>query len=403
MNESIATGLSRRSALLAALGAAAAPALAHAGGKAAGKPSAPTAAWAAVEAVGRSMVDGRDTPGVQICVFKKGAPIYSKGLGMANLETATPVAPTSVFRIGSVTKQFTAACLLQLQEAGKVSIDDKLDKYLPDFPRGSQITLRQMLNHTSGLGNYTDTGKVEIFLQRSRTDYAPDALLEAMKGTSPTYVGEAGAQWEYSNTAFVLLGLVIEKITGKPYREAFKAQLFDRAGLTRTDVDDAAEVVAGRASGYTPDAKATSGFANDSYISMTYPGGAGALRSTSEDLCRWHEALFGGRILRPESLKVMTTPALLANGQLPTQPSGPDGKREPVRYGMGLFIDSDAHGPSISHGGGNQGFGSWVGSYPDAGVRIAFIANCDGGFDGKSKLGAHTKDLRTKLADAAFS
>lgn len=389
-------GLSRRSAMFAALGMAAAPAMARAA-------TGPAARWAGVDAKVKALVAARNAPGMQVAVMQKGAIVYSRGFGMANLETATPVTGATVFRIGSVTKQFTAAAMLQLQEAGKLSVDDKLSKYIPDFARADRVTLRQMLNHTSGIGNYTDTGKVEIFLQRSRTDYPSAELLEAMKGTSPTYIGEPGAQWAYSNTAFVLLGLVVEKAAGKPYAEVFKSQLFDRAGLALTAVDDNAEVVPNRASGYSPKPAAPSGFENASYISMTYPGAAGAMRSTSEDLCRWHEALFGGKILSAASLKEMTAPAKLANGQIPTAVMSADGKPVPINYGMGLFLDTDTHGQQISHGGGIQGFGSWIGSYPDSGVRIGFIVNADGGYDGKSKLGPATKEVREALIAAAFA
>jgi CubicO group peptidase (beta-lactamase class C family) len=390
------TGLSRRGALFAAVGAMAAPTLA--------KAAAGAASWPAVAAKAEALPAGKLSPGVQVAVMRKGAMIYSKGFGLANLETGTPVSPTSVFRIGSVTKQFTAAALLQLQEAGRLSVDDKLAKFLPEVPRANDITLRQMLTHTSGIGNYTDTGKVEIFLQRSRTDYDQAALLKAMLGTDPMFIGEPGAQWEYSNTAFVLLGIVIEKVTGKPYAETFKPNLFARAGLTRTAVDDDAEVVPGRASGYSPNPTSASGFENASYISMTYPGAAGSLRSTAEDLCHWHEALLGGRILSPASLKEMTTPAKLANGQQPTAPTAPgkDAPRRAVNYGMGLGLDTDAHGLQISHGGGIQGFGSWIGSYPDAGVHISFIVNADGGYDGKSNLGPATQALRGELLKAVF-
>jgi CubicO group peptidase (beta-lactamase class C family) len=384
--------LSRRGALFGALGVAAAPAMARAAGS----------SWAEVEAKANAIIAAKESPGVTVAVMKKGQLAYAKGFGMANLETATPVTPQSVFRIGSVTKQFTAAAMLQLQEAGMLSIEDKLGKYLPEVPRANEVTLRQMLNHTSGIGNYTDTAKVETFLQRSRTDYPQADLLKAMLGTDPMYIGEPGAQWAYSNTAFVLLGLVIEKATGKPFAETFKPNLFARAGLIRTAVDDMAEVVPNRASGYSPNAASPSGFENASYISMTYPGAAGNMRSTPEDLCKWHTALFGGKILKPESLKEMTKPGLLANGQLPTAKMGP-GEAKPIKYGMGLFISDDAHGTQISHGGGIQGFGSWIGSYPDAGVQISFIVNADGGYDGKSHLGEATDVLKKALVAAAFA
>jgi D-alanyl-D-alanine carboxypeptidase len=383
-------GMSRRTVLGATLGMAAAPTLARA---------AASSGWSAVDAAAAKLVADRVTPGLQIAVMKRGAAVYSKGFGVANLETGTKMAPSSVLRIGSVTKQFTAAALLRLQEQGKLSVDDKLSRFIPDFPRADDITLRQMLNHTSGLGNYTKTEKREIFFQRSRTDYPPAALLEAMRGTNPMMIGEPGAQFAYSNTAYVLLGLVIETITGQPYQSCFKANLFEPAGLAHTAVDDAADIVAGRVSGYSPDEQAPSGFKNASFISMTYPGGAGALRSTAEEMCRWHRALFGGRVLQPASLQQMTTPARLANGELPTTPSGPPpAPTKPVHYGMGVFVENGARGRHISHGGGIQGFISHLGSYPEADIQVAFVFNAD-----NPKLGPVVGELRTKIAEAAFA
>lgn len=391
-----AFGLSRRGVMLGAIGAMAAPALARAA------TMAGDGSWAAVTARAEAMIAGKDTPGLQLAVVKKGAMVYSRGFGFANLETGTAVGPTTIFRIGSVTKQFTAAALMQMQEAGLLSVDDKLAKFLPDFPRANEVSLRQMLTHTSGIGSYTDTKEVATFLQRSRTDYPPAALYEAMKSsTDPAYIGEPGAQYRYSNTAYVLLGLVIEKVGGKPYAEIFKSNLFDRAGLIRTAVDDNAEVVRGRASGYSASAAAPSGFENASYISMTYPGAAGSIRSTSEDMCRWHQALFAGRVVSAASLKEMITPGRLANGQLPT--AGRPGATRTINYGMGLGMETDARGRMVAHGGGIQGGGGWVGSYPDAGIHIGLAINGDAGYDGKSKLGASIQELREEIFKAVFA
>ncbi|MGC1303714.1 MAG: serine hydrolase domain-containing protein [Caulobacteraceae bacterium] len=247
--------------------------------------------FAAVDAAAAKLIDDHSAPGLSLSVLKAGKFVYSKGFGWANLETGTPVTPRSIFKIGSISKQFTATALMQMQEEGELSVDDKLAKFYPDFPKASEISLRQMLTHTSGLGNYTDTRPREKFYQDSRRDYDADALYAAMRATDPLYVFEPGADWAYSNTAFVLLGLIVQKVAAEPYGSYFKRRLFDPAGLNDTAVDEMAQVVSSRASGYSAHAGSDTDFDNASFISMTYPGGAGAIRSTSQDLCRWHEAV----------------------------------------------------------------------------------------------------------------
>lgn len=332
--------------------------------------------WDAVDRAGAASIAEHLEPGFSISVMKNGAFVYSKGFGLANLETQTPMTSHHVLRVGSVTKQFTAAALMQLSEAGKVSVDDKLSLYIPEFPRANEVTLRQMLTHTSGIGNYTDRVHPQDFLRDARFDYASPELLKAMIAqTQPTFVFEPGTSWAYCNTAYVLLGLIIEKLTGEPYNAVFKQRLFDPAGLTRTAVDDLAPVVPDRASGYTHHAGSSADFDNADYISMTYPGAAGSMRSTTEDLCRWHLALFGGKIVKPASLAEMVKPALLKTGQLPTAPGG----KSPLKYGFGLSPSEFEGKTRISHDGGIFGFTSILQSFPDQKVTVAAIMNFDGG------------------------
>ncbi|WP_226019037.1 serine hydrolase [Novosphingobium sp. FKTRR1] len=334
-------------------------------------------AWAAVDQLGAATLADHLEPGFSLSVMKNGAFVYSKGFGFANLETRTPVSPTSVFRIGSVNKQFTAAALALLAEEGKLSFDDALAKYLPEFPRAADVTLRQMLNHTSGIGNYTNRVNPQDMLRAMRADYNSAELLKAMiEHTSPTFVFEPGTDWAYSNTAYVLLGLVIEKITGEAYAAHVKRRLFEPAGLTRTSVDSAAEIVPDRVSGYTSHPGSATEFDNAAYISMTYPGAAGAMRSTSEDLCRWHLALFGGKIIKPTSLEEMLKPGLLKNGQLPEVSRGP-GPKKPLKYGFGLGISELDGRKMIAHSGGIPGFASLLTTLPDDHITVATIANTD--------------------------
>jgi len=346
---------------------------------ASGARAADVSGWAMIDQLGAAEIADHLEPGISISVMKDGAFVYSKGFGLANLETRTPVTPHHVFHIGSITKQFTAASLVLLAEAGKLSFDDPLARYLPDFPRAADVTLRQMLHHTSGLGNYTDRLDRATFMRAGRVDYTSAELFKAMvEQTAPTFVFEPGTDWAYSNTAYVLLGLVVEKVSGEPYAAFFKRRLFDPAGMKQTAVDNLADVVPDRVSGYTGHPGSLVEFDNANYISMTYPGAAGSIRSTTEDLCRWHLALFGGKIVKPASFAEMIKPGRLNNGQLPLGAMGPGGKK-PLQYGFGLAISTFEGHTSIGHSGGIFGFSSDLLTLPDQHITVAAIVNADGG------------------------
>ena len=383
----ISPPLTRRSALGLALAGVAASTVRAEG----------AASFAAVDAAAAALVEDHGAPGVSLSLMKAGRIVHTRGFGSANLETGTPAHPDSIYRIGSITKQFTAAALMSLAEEGRLSPDDRLARFFPDFPRAGEITLRQMLTHTSGLSNYTDTAGKD-FLQEARLDYDAKALYRLMLESKPLYSHEPGVVWDYSNTAYVLLGLLVEKIAGEPYGEFYKRRLFDRAGLLDTAVDDAAVVVARRAAGYTPRPGVENAFDNASFISMTIPGGAGSMRSTSEDLCRWHAALFGGKIVSAASLAQMTTPQRLKDGSLPMSAVGPGAEKSaPVQYGFGLQRATVEGHQVIGHGGGINGFRSNLQTFPDTGFTYALLINCEGG----PKLDAHAKLLREALVQAA--
>lgn len=385
--EEVRISATRRAALGLALGgafaagsaaAAAAPgpqAAGLAGGRAAGR-----GAFAEVAALAQEIVANHASPGLSISVMRRGRLVWSRGFGFANLETRTATTPRSVFRVGSVTKQFTGAAICALAEDGKLSVDDPLARHLPDFPRARDITLRQMLNHTSGLGNFTATRPPEAYQRMARVDYDAKALFAAMAATDPLFVFEPGADWAYSNTAYVLLGLVIEKVTGRPFGETFRRRLFTPAGMDDTAVDSASDVVEGRANGYAPRQGAGPAFDNVGFTTMTLPAAAGAIRSTSIDLCLWHDALFGGRILKPQSLTAMTTPGLLKNGSLPMTPPplDPRAPKQPMRYGYGLFVEDFEGRRRVGHAGGINGFVSQLQTFPEQGVTFSALLNVDG-------------------------
>lgn len=336
---------------------------------------------AEVRTLAQGLIDDRVTPGFQMTVRKGADLAFSQGFGLANLETDTRVTPTTPFQIGSVTKQFTAATLLLLEQDGKLALTDTLDRFVPSFPRGDEITLLRMLNHTSGLGNYTDVEDPKDFFQAGRVDRTTAEMVEWMIGRPRLMVFEPGTSWAYSNTAYVLLGAVIEAATGKPYGAVMQERLFDPLGLTATAVDDPDLILPGRASGYSygmnqsPDAP----LLNASYLSMTFPGAAGAMRSTTDDLSRWHEALLGGRAVGAASLDKMLTAATLADGS----PALSDG--QPVDYGLGIGV-----GSILAHTGGINGFSSYLGTKREADVTIATVVNTDGSPD----LGPRTRAVR---------
>ena len=332
----------------------------------------------ALTASAQAPIDVGATPGLQFAAWRGGDVVFSQGFGQANLETGTPLTPASVLRVGSVTKQFTAAVMLQLQQEGRLSLDDALARYRPDIPRAQDLILRRMLNHTSGLGNYTDRPDRAELMQAARADRTTAQNVAEVVAHQPFMAYEPGQGWAYSNSAYVLLGALIEQVDGRSLAEAMKARLFDPLGLADTALDEAARVVPHRASGYTP--HPGGGFDNAAYVSMTFPAGAGALRSTCDDLCRWSEALHGGRVLDADGLHQMLTPGRLIDGSMPLN------RRGLARdYGLGLVVTERPRlGRVAMHDGDIMGFSAIVCRFLDTGLSVAVASNCDAyrDFDG---------------------
>ncbi len=363
--------LTRRSCMALVLGAVASQAAAETASTGVGSATA-------LDSLGKKIVDDRLSPSVAIAVMKGGKMIYAKAFGFMNLETATPASPNTIYKIGSNTKQFTAASILLLQEASALSVDDPLSKHLPDFPHAGDVTLRQMLTHTSGLGNFTDTHPPDKIEQMSRLDYDQKSLLATMAGTDPLFVAPPGTVWSYSNTAYVLLGIVVERVSGVSLATFLKTRILDPQGLFDTAKDDVAEVLPRRASGYVPQEGSKTLFDNCSFESMGIPGGAGAMRSTVLDLCAWHAALFGGKVLSPVSLAAMTTPGRLKGGGQPFSIATPGAPAAAVNYGFGLFVNAFEGRKSFSHGGGISGFQSFLQTFPAERVSLAVLLNSIG-------------------------
>ena len=278
--------------------------------------------------------------------------LFSKGYGYANLEWNIPDAPSTKFRLGSITKQFTAASILLLEERGKLSTADQVKKYLTDAPAAwDKITTFHLLTHTSGIPNFTsfpEYRKLEPFP-------ATAAQLVALFRDRPLDF-QPGEKWSYSNSGYIVLTYLIEKITGASYEKFVQENIFTPLGMKDSGYDSNSAVIAHRASGYVRNKDA---FENAGFIHMTIPQGAGALYSTTEDLLKWEQALFGGKLLSPASLEKMTTPY----------------KND---YAFGLGVRTAGGRKVIDHNGGIEGFNTDLVYYPEDQLTIVVLANVNG-------------------------
>lgn len=322
-------------------------------------PSLPTLT-ARIDSAAQDWVAKRVVPGVSIAVSRGGETVYAKAFGQADLELGVPVRPETVFEIGSITKQFTAAAILQLAEQGQLTLDDPLSKYFPDWPApGRTATITQLLNHTSGIKSYTS---VEAWRSLMALPLSHDSIVALFEHEPADF--PPGADWRYDNSGYYLLGLIIEKVTGQPYGSYVAEHLFQPVGLTSTRYCGSNAIVPHRAAPYSrgPD----SSFVNAAPIYVDQAFAAGGICSTAGDLLAWTRALQSGQVVKPASYQAMTTPIPLPSGK-------------PQRYGFGLGLSELAGHRGVGHGGGINGFSSMLMSYPDDGVIIAVLVNLDGG------------------------
>jgi CubicO group peptidase (beta-lactamase class C family) len=287
-----------------------------------------------------------------VLVERDGNAILDKGYGSADLEWKIPNAPDTRFRLGSITKQFTAAGILLLEERGKLKVEDPISKYMPDEPAAwKNITFFHLLTHTSGIPSFTSFPDYNELQSRPVT---PEQLVARFRDKPLDF--QPGEKWNYSNSGYALLGYLLEKISGEKYCDFLQQNIFAPLAMHDTGCDSNSMVLPRRASGYTP---GPHGLENASYIDMTVPFSAGELYSTTGDLRRWQQALFGGKLLNPASLKKMTTPFK-------------------ENYGFGLEIQTIKGHERISHGGGINGFNTFEACYPQEELSVIVLSNVNG-------------------------
>ena len=311
------------------------------------------------DSLAQAFVAAKRAPSVSVALVRGTDTIVVKAWGTADIELNVPASAASVYRIGSVTKQFTASLVMQLVEQGKVKLNDSIAVYLPKLPvKWRAVTVRQLLNHTSGIPSYTDVG--ERWVRRWGEEMTPDTII-AMTANDTMWFAP-GTKWQYDNTGYIVLGAMIEKVTGTTWRENVSKRLLDPLGLKETSVCLTEPIIMNRVAGYQLE---SDGWENAPYIAMSQPYAAGSMCSTARDLARWNEALHGGKVLTASSYQMMTTPAgAAAKGDL--------------AYGFGIGTDTLAGHKVITHGGAIHGFVSanvWV---PDAKLSITVLGNAGG-------------------------
>jgi CubicO group peptidase (beta-lactamase class C family) len=296
-----------------------------------------------------------DAGGLSLLVARNGTILYQKGWGVANRDAKAAFTPDTVSRIGSVTKQFTAAAILLLQERGKLAVTDPVSKFFPDFPRGDVITLHHLLTHTSGIHNYTDKPD---FYDTVTLPATTGEMIDRFRNDPPDFA--PGAKFSYSNSGYFLLGAIIEKVSGTSYANFLREEFFTPLGMVHSGVHTGAPID-NEAKGYAWANGAVSPALN---WSMSRAGGAGALYSTVGDLFRWNEALFHGKVLSKESLDAAWKPAATETDRAPE-----------TGYGYGFGIVRTRGLLEITHTGGLHGFLSVLFRFPEKGLTIAVLGN----------------------------
>jgi CubicO group peptidase (beta-lactamase class C family) len=298
-----------------------------------------------------------DEPGAVLLVKKGDDVLVRRAYGMADLELGVPMAPDMVFRIGSITKQFTAVGILLLAERGKLSLRDDLTKFLPDYPTGGKtITIKHLLTHTSGIKSYT--GMPE-FMAMMRKDMTVDEIIEVFKDQPMEF--EPGEGWKYNNSGYILLGAVIEKVSGLSYEEFIRKNIFDPLGMKHSFYGSASRIIPRRAEGYS---RGKEGFVNAPFLSMTLPYAAGSLLSNVDDLALWFEGLLSGKLIDENRLKEAWSSFILADGR----DSG---------YGFGWLMSDYQGYRLVEHGGGINGFTTHLIFVPGEKLMVALLTNSD--------------------------
>lgn len=293
-------------------------------------------------------------PGVSVAVIRAGRDtLVYRGYGLADVENDVPATPRTVYRIGSISKQFTAALVLQLAEQNRLSLEDPIGRHVMGMPEAwREIRVRHLLNHTAGIPPFEEQWWRHGIREEALT---PDSVIGLVRGQPLEFA--PGTDWHYSNVGYTLLGIMIERVTGQPYARALESRILGPLGLAETRYCEVAPLIRHRASGYQ---QRDTGVVNAEYTSMTAPYAAGALCSTVGDLAAWNRALGTGRVVGPGSWRRMTTP---------------DSAARRMRYGYGIVVAEIEGHAVVRHNGGIQGFRADNAYLPDDSLSVTVLTN----------------------------
>ncbi len=298
----------------------------------------------------------KNGPGGVFMVAKNGKPVYQKAFGKANLELDVNLTSEAIFQLGSMTKQFTAIAILMLEEQGKLHTKDSISKYIPNYPMGNKITIHHLLTHTSGVKDYT---KMKSLWDIAQKDMTPKMLVDFFKNEPIDFL--PGEKFEYNNSGYVLLGYILEIVTGETYEKFIEEQIFKKIGMTQSYYGNDKQIITKRACGYS---KKEEAYENKNPISLSIPFSAGSLMSTAQDMLKWQNALNKNVLLKAENAKKAFGKYKLNNG-------------EAFNYGYGWRM-RDINGTlTQEHGGSIFGFKTMGVYIPDEDIYVIGLSNCD--------------------------
>lgn len=298
----------------------------------------------------------KNGPGGVFMVTQKGKNIYKKAFGKANLELNAEMTPENVFQIGSMTKQFTAIAILQLEEQGKLNVNDPISKYVKDYPNGDKITIHHLLTHTSGIKDFTKMKTISTIAQK---EMKPEMMVDFFKNEPVDFA--PGDKFDYNNSGYVLLGYIIELVSGDTYENFIKKNIFEKAGMLHSYYATDRQIIPQRAYGYH---KKEYGYVNKTVINFSVPFSSGSLMSTVDDMLKWQNALNQNLLLNAKESQKAFQKYTLNSG-------------EQITYGYGWHIKEINGIPSREHGGSVFGFKSMAVYIPSKDIYVIGFSNCD--------------------------
>lgn len=308
-----------------------------------------------IDSVLANVFEDKDGSGGVFLVAKNGKSIYRKAFGKSNIELDVNMMPENVFQIGSMTKQFTAMAIMMLEEHGKLNVNDAISKYIPDYPNGNNITIHHLLTHTSGIKDFT---KMKSIMRIAKEDLTPKELVDFFKDEAVDFL--PGEKFDYNNSGYVVLGYIIELVSGNTYEDFIEHHIFEKLGMNNSRYAKDREIIKNRAYGYHNRGEYT----NKMYVSLSIPYASGSLMSSVDDMLKWQKAINDNQLISEKTKEKMYTNYTINNG-------------DPINYGYGWHLKAIEGVSTREHGGSIFGFKSMGVYVPSLDIFVIGFSNCD--------------------------